>query len=239
MCDQSRYVGNCLLRSMDSAVRNRLLEKSEIVSLPAEQVIYEPGRHLTHVYFPIDLVASLLYTTRSGSTSEVAIVGNDGMLGVSVCLGGDCTPTYAVVLNAGSAYRVRVQLVRDELMRCESLQTLLLRYVQTLMTQASMMAACNRHHSIDQQLRRLLLMSMDRLGSGELFMTHELIANCLGVRREGITEAARHLQSAGIIAYHRGRIHILDRSRLETTCCECYSVVKREAEFLFPLPQAA
>ncbi len=207
--------------------------------MPAEQVICEPGRKLAHVYFPINLVASLLYTTRGGSTSEVAMVGNDGMLGVPVCLGGECTPTHAVVLNTGSTYRVRAQVMRDEIARSVSLQGLLLRYVQALMNQASLMAACNRHHSIDQQLRRLLLMSMDRLKSNRLFMTHESIANCLGVRREGITQAACRLQASGIICYRRGQIDVLDRRLLEASCCECYSVVKREAEILFPLSQAA
>jgi CRP-like cAMP-binding protein len=223
---------------MPPAIRDHLRAHLEIVNLPVGRVIYEPGGRLTHVYFPIDLIASLLYTTRNGSSSEIAIVGNDGMLGVAVCLGGDCTPDHAVVLSAGTAYRLKAHVLREEIAHSEALQRLLLRYVQALMTQTALVAACHRHHSVDQQLRRLLLMSIDRLSTNQLLMTHELIANSLGVRREGITEAAGRLQAAGIIAYRRGQITILDRNRLEQACCECYAVVKKEADFLL-LPMAA
>lgn len=231
--------GNCLLAEMPAPVRDRIVASAEIVSLPTGHQIYEPGGRLHYLYFPIDLTAALLCTTRNGSSSEVAIVGNEGMLGVAVCLGGECTPDHVVVLNSGSAYRFKAQILREQLGKSGALQALLLRYVQTLMTQAAQAAACHRHHSVDQQLCRLLLMSIDRLPSNQLAMTHELIANCLGVRREGITEAARRLQAAGIISYRRGQINILDRPRLEQACCECYAMARKEVDILSVLPMAA
>ena len=219
---------NHLLRAMAPEIRQHLLAAAELVRLKAGEVLYEPGERLRYAYFPVDLVAILLYTGQDGTSSEYATVGNDGMLSVALFLGAEQTPHHAVVLNGGTAYRVNAAALREEVTHSPVLRRVLLRYVQSLITQTALMAACHRHHSVEQQLRRLLLMSMDRLPDNNLSMTQEMIATSMGVRREGITKAAGELQAKGIIAYRRGHITILDRKQLEHSCCECYSVVKRD-----------
>ena len=199
------------------------------------QVIYESGGELGHVYFPAPgCIVSMLYVMVDGASAEIAVVGNEGMVGIALFMGGGTTPSRAVVQSAGQAYRLPSKALQDEFHRHSGLQILLLRYTQALITQMSQTAVCNRHHSVDQQLCRWLLLSLDRLSSNELTMTQELIANMLGVRREGVTEAAGKLQADGIIRYSRGSITILDRSALETRVCECYGVVKREYDRLLP-----
>jgi CRP-like cAMP-binding protein len=195
-------------------------------------VLYESGSVLHHVYFPTDSIISLLYVLEDGASAEIAVVGNEGIIGVALFMGGETTPSRAVVQSAGSAYRLKGQLLKQEFNRSGAMQHLLLRYTQALLTQMAQTAVCNRHHSVDQQLCRWLLLSLDRLASNELSMTQELIANMLGVRREGVTEAAGKLQSAGLITYSRGRITVVDRSGLEARVCECYAVVKAESDRL-------
>jgi CRP-like cAMP-binding protein len=190
--------------------------------------LYEPGSQLQHVYFPTTAIVSLLYVMESGSSAEIAGVGNEGMLGIALFMGGDTTPSSAVVQTAGHGYRLSGRLLKEEFNRGGLMQRLLLRYTQALLTQMCQTAACNRHHSIAQQLCRWLLLTLDRLPSNELIMTQELVANALGVRREGVTEAAGHLQAAGCIRYRRGHIAVLDRAGLEARACECYAVVKKE-----------
>ena len=197
-------------------------------------VLYEPGVQLRHVYLPTTSIVSLLDVMEDGASAEIAVVGNEGILGISIFMGGETTPSRAVVQSAGYGYRLKAQLIKNEFGRFGAMMQLLLRYTQALITQMSQTAVCNRHHSIDQQLCRWLLLSLDRLSSNELTMTQELIANMLGVRREGVTEAAGKLQAAGLIRYHRGNITVLDRPGLETRCCECYEVVKREFDRLLP-----
>jgi CRP-like cAMP-binding protein len=197
-------------------------------------VIYESGSALEHVYFPTDCIISLLYVMEDGSSAEIAIVGCEGMVGVALFMGGESTPSRAVVQSAGHAYRLSGKLVKEEFVRAGAMQYLLLRYTQALLTQMAQTAVCNRHHSVDQQLCRWLLLSLDRLASNDLTMTQELIANMLGVRREGVTEAAGKLQAAGLIRYSRGHITVLDRPRLEARVCECYAVVKKEFDRLLP-----
>ncbi len=197
-------------------------------------VLYEPGVKLRHVYFPTTSIVSLLYVMEDGASAEIAIVGNEGILGISLFMGGDTTPSRAVVQSAGHAYRLKSELMKSEFERFGSTMHLLLRYTQALITQMAQTAVCNRHHSIDQQLCRWLLLSLDRLASNELTMTQELIANMLGVRREGVTEAAGKLQNAGLIRYTRGRIEVLDRGGIEARSCECYQVVKTEFDRLLP-----
>jgi CRP-like cAMP-binding protein len=187
---------------------------------------------LLHVYFPITSIVSLLYVLESGASAEIAVVGNEGILGISLFMGGETTPSRAVVQSAGYGYRLKAELIKREFQRAGAAMTLLLRYTQALITQMTQTAVCNRHHSVDQQLCRWLLLSLDRLSTFELTMTQELIANMLGVRREGVTEAAGKLQRAGIIRYSRGRITVLDRERLESNVCECYAVVQKEFERL-------
>jgi CRP-like cAMP-binding protein len=189
---------------------------------------------MRHVYFPTTSIVSLLYVMEDGSSAEIAVVGNEGIVGVSLFMGGETTSSWAVVQSAGFAYRLNGQLLKDAFFRAGPLQRLLLRYTQALLTQMAQTAVCNRHHSVDQQLCRWLLLSLDRLPSNELVMTQELIANMLGVRREGVTEAAGHLQHAGLISYARGKITVTDRAGLEARVCECYRVVKTESDRLLP-----
>jgi len=198
--------------------------------MPLGKVLYESGDALKHVYFPVDCIVSLLYVLESGASAEISVVGNEGLIGVALFMGGETTPNRALVQSAGHAYRLEGQRLKDEFHRNGGLQLLLLRYTQTLITQMAQTAVCNRHHSVDQQLCRWLLLSLDRLSSSELVMTQELIANMLGVRREGVTEAAGKLQKLGVIRYSRGRITVLDWPQLEQLCCECYSVVKTESD---------
>ena len=196
------------------------------------EAIYESGGRLQHVYFPTTAIVSLLYVMEDGASAEIAIVGNEGVLGIALFMGGETTPSRAVVQSAGYGYRLRAQLLKDEFNRAGPMMHLLLRYTQALITQMAQTAVCNRHHSVEQQLCRWLLLSLDRLSTHELTMTQELIANMLGVRREGVTEAAGNLQRAGLIRYSRGRITVLDRPRLEQEVCECYKVVKKEFDRL-------
>jgi CRP-like cAMP-binding protein len=225
---------NHLLRALPKAERERLLPHLQLVDMQLGLVLYEPGRQLRHVYFPTTSIVSLLYVLENGSSAEIAVVGNEGMVGVALFLGGDTTPSRAVVQNAGQAYRLQGRLLKGEFYRALSLQLLLMRYSQALLTQMSQTAACNRHHSVDQQLCRWLLLSLDLLPTNKVSMTQQLIANMLGVRREGVTEAAGKLQAEGLIRYTRGRITVLDRPCLEAQCCECYQVVKAEFDRLLP-----
>jgi CRP-like cAMP-binding protein len=198
------------------------------------EALYESGSRMRHVFFPTTSIVSLLYVMEDGASAEIAIVGNEGIVGVSLFMGGETTPSRAVVQSAGHAYRLKGQTLKEEFYRAGPMQRLLLRYTQALLTQMAQTAVCNRHHSLDQQLCRWLLLSLDRLRSNELIMTQELIANMLGVRREGVTEAAGNLQRAGLIEYSRGRITVLDRPGLEARSCECYGVVRKEFERLLP-----
>ena len=199
-------------------------------------VLYESGATLRHVFFPTTSIVSLLYVMADGASAEIAIVGNEGVLGISLFMGGETTPSRAIVQSAGHAFRIKAELLKGEFARFGATMQLLLRYTQALITQMSQTAVCNRHHSVDQQLCRWLLLSLDRLTSNELSMTQELIANMLGVRREGVTEAAGKLQDAGLIRYQRGKITVLDRLGLEARSCECYQVVKAEFDRLLPSP---
>lgn len=225
---------NHLLSALPAADYERIAAHLEHVSLKLGDVLYEPGVRLRYVYFPTTAIVSLLYVMEDGASAEIAIVGNEGILGVSLFMGGETTPSRAVVQSAGFGYRLRAQLLKDEFSRFGPFLRLLLRYTQALITQMAQTAVCNRHHSVDQQLCRWLLLSLDRLASSELSMTQELIANMLGVRREGVTEAAGKLQQAGVIHYRRGRITVLDRPHLEARSCECYQVVKTEFDRLLP-----
>jgi CRP-like cAMP-binding protein len=211
----------------------------EATEMALGQVMYEPGTTLSHVYFPTTAIVSLLYVMKNGAPAEIAVVGNEGLVGVSIFMGGESTPSRAVVQSAGHGFRLKSQILKDEFGQNASVLHLLLRYAQALITQMAQTAVCNRHHSLDQQLCRWLLLSLDRLQSSELIMTQELIANMLGVRREGVTEGATKLQDAGLIRYARGRITVLDRAGLEQRSCECYAVVKQEYDRLLPLKLAA
>jgi CRP-like cAMP-binding protein len=225
---------NHLLSAIPEAEWERFAIHLAPVQLRLGDVIYESGTEQPHVYFPTNSIVSLLYVMEDGSSAEIAIVGNEGLVGISLFMGGGTTPSRAVVQSAGHAFRMRAQFIRDEFVLAGRVQQLFLRYTQALLTQMGQTAVCNRHHTVDQQLCRWLLMSLDRLSSNELTMTQELIANMLGVRREGVTEAAGKLQRAGVIQYNRGRIRVLDRPRLERMACECYGVVHREFERLLP-----
>jgi CRP-like cAMP-binding protein len=202
--------------------------------MPLGHVLYESGIPLRHVYFPITSIVSLLYVMEDGASAEIAVVGNEGVVGVSLFMGGETTNNRAVVQSAGHAYRLKGPLLKEEFFRAGPMQRLLLRYTQALLTQMAQTAVCNRHHTLDQQFCRWLLLSLDRLSSNELVMTQELIANMLGVRREGVTEAAGNVQRAGLIEYRRGHISVLDRSGLEARACECYAGVKKEFDRLLP-----
>ena len=206
----------------------------ERVEMPLGQVIYESGSTLSHVYFPTTAIVSLLYVMQNGASAEIAVVGNEGIVGISLFMGGDSTPSRAVVQSAGRGLRLKAEIMKDSFNGSGPVLHLLLRYTQALITQMAQTAVCNRHHSLDQQLCRWLLLSLDRLRSNELVMTQELIANMLGVRREGVTEGALKLQQLGLIRYVRGHITVLDRAGLETRSCECYSVVKKEYDRLLP-----
>jgi len=219
---------NHLLAALPADEFQRLAAHLEGVSMPLGEVLYEPGGQLRHAYFPTTSIVSLHYVTESGASAETAGVGNEGVVGVSLFMGGDTTPSSAVVQTAGYGYRLDRHLLKAEFDRAGPLQRLLLRYTQALMTQMAQTAVCNRHHSLEQQLCRWLLLTLDRLPSNELTMTQELVAGMLGVRREGVTEAAGNLQRAGLISYRRGHISVLDRQGLETQTCECYGVVKKE-----------
>jgi CRP-like cAMP-binding protein len=225
---------NSLLAALPDPEWRRWEPLLEEVDMPLGHVMYESGAALTHVYFPTTSIVSLLYVMEDGDSAEIAVVGNEGLVGVSLFMGGESTPSRAVVQSAGRGLRLEAQLMKDEFNRAGPVLHLLLRYTQALMTQMSQTSVCNRHHSLDQQLCRWLLLSLDRLRANELAMTQELIANMLGVRREGVTEAASKLQQAGLISYSRGRITVLDRPGLEKRTCECYAVVKREYDRLLP-----
>ncbi|MGB8434721.1 MAG: Crp/Fnr family transcriptional regulator [Burkholderiales bacterium] len=225
---------NQLLAVLPEGERERLYSHLEPVSMKLGQVVYESGSRQEYVYFPTSAIVSLLYVMADGASAEIAVVGNEGMVGISLFMGGETTPSRAVVQSAGQAFRLSGQLMKREFTRAGPMQHLLLRYTQALLTQMAQTAVCNRHHSVDQQLCRWLLLSLDRLPTNKLTMTQELIANMLGVRREGVTEAAGKLQSAGLIQYSRGRIAVLDRPGLEARACECYAVVKRECDRLLP-----
>jgi CRP-like cAMP-binding protein len=223
---------NRLLAALTEEARQRLFPFLDLVALPLGKVLYEPGDTLQHVFFPTDSIVSLLYVMESGASAEISVVGNEGMIGIALFMGGESTPSRALVQSSGAAWRLSGQRLKDEFNRHSELMLLLLRYTQSLITQMAQTAVCNRHHHIDQQLCRWLLLSLDRLPSNKLTMTQELIANMLGVRREGVTEAAGKLQDLGVIKYQRGTITVLDRAKLEELCCECYAVVKTETERL-------
>jgi CRP-like cAMP-binding protein len=223
---------NHLLAALSGAERDRLYPHLRMVPMPLGKVLYESGDLLRYVYFPTDSIVSLLYVLADGASAEISVVGNEGLIGIALFMGGETTPSRAIVQSGGHAYRLNGQLLKDEFHRNGELQLLLLRYTQALITQMAQTAVCNRHHSVDQQLCRWLLLSLDRLSSNQLTMTQELIANMLGVRREGVTEAAGKLHKLGVIRYARGRITVLDRPKLEQLCCECYAVVKKESDRL-------
>src|SRR6186713_263585 len=225
---------NHILSALPDEERDRLFPHLSFVSMPLGKVLYESGETLKHIYFPTDSIVSLLYVMKDGASAEIAVVGNEGLVGISLFMGGETTPSRAVVQSAGRAYRLRAKVLKSEFEFGGALQHLLQRYTQALITQMAQTAVCNRHHSIEQQLCRWLLLSVDRLPSNELTMTQDLIANMLGVRREGVTASAGKLQEAGLIRYSRGRITILDRARLEKRVCECYAVVKKECDRLLP-----
>jgi CRP-like cAMP-binding protein len=234
MLDSAEPRNNFLLAALPDAEWRRWQSLLEKVEMPLGQVLYEPGTKLTHVYFPTTSIVSLLYVMENGASAEIAVVGNEGLVGVALFMGGESTPSRAVVQSAGHGLRLKAQLMKNEFNRAGPVLHLLLRYTQALITQMAQTAACNRHHTLDQQLCRWLLLSLDRLVTNELAMTQGLIANMLGVRREGVTEAALKLQEVGLISYTRGRITVLDRPALEKRTCECYAVVKREYDRLLP-----
>jgi CRP-like cAMP-binding protein len=223
---------NHLLAALPPAEFGRLSLHLERVPMRLGDALYEPGGRLRHVYFPTTSIVSLLYVMEDGASAEIAVVGNEGILGIALFMGGETTPSRAVVQSAGHGYRLRAQVLKREFNRNGAMMHLLLRYTQALITQMAQTAVCNRHHTVEQQLCRWLLLSLDRLSTQELTMTQELIANMLGVRREGVTEAAGTLQRAGVIRYSRGRITVLNRQRLEREVCECYAVVKKEFDRL-------
>ena len=225
---------NHLLAALPAAEHERIFPHLQFVAMPLGTVLYESGDALRHVYFPTDAIVSLLYVMQDGASAEISVVGNEGLVGVSLFMGGETTPSRAIVQSAGGAYRLLGQRLKEEFARHGSLQILLLRYTLALLTQMAQTAVCNRHHSVDQQLCRWLLLSLDRLEGNQLAMTQELIANMLGVRREGVTEAAGQLQHDGLIKYSRGHIKIINRAGLEKRVCECYSVVKKEYDRLLP-----
>jgi len=223
---------NRLLASLPRATYDKLLPLLEPAPLPLGMALYESGGAQGYVYFPTTAIVSLLYVLENGASAEIAITGNEGLVGISLFMGGETTPSRAVVQSAGTGYRLRASVMKKEFESDGDLQHLLLRYTQALITQMAQTAVCNRHHSVDQQLCRWLLLSLDRLPDSELVMTQELIANMLGVRREGVTEAAGKLQAAGLIEYSRGKITVPDRPKLEARVCDCYAVVKREYDRL-------
>lgn len=227
---------NHLIRALPLIEYSRWLNNLERVDLRLGQVLYEAGGVLSHVYFPTTAIVSLLYVMANGASAEIAVVGNEGLVGISIFMGGESTPSRAIVQSAGRAFRIKSETIKDEFGRSSSVLQLFLRYTQALITQMAQTAVCNRHHSLDQQLCRWILLSLDRLKGYELVMTQGLIANMLGVRRQGVTQSALKLQTDGLIRYQRGRITILDRRKLEHRCCECYAVVKKEYDRLLPDP---
>jgi CRP-like cAMP-binding protein len=230
---------NQLLAALPRDQRERWLPHLEHVEMPLGQVLYEPGSTLSHVYFPTTAIVSLLYVMKNGESAEIAVVGNEGVVGVSLFMGGESTSSRALVQSAGGAFRLTAELMKEEFYQAGPVLHLLLRYTQALITQMVQTAACNRHHSLDQQLCRWLLLSLDRLQGSEMVMTQQLIANMLGIPREGATEGALKLHSAGLIDYSSGRIQVLDRAGLERRTCECYAVVKKEYDRLLPDKLAA
>jgi CRP-like cAMP-binding protein len=242
MADMMRDFGapqqNNLLAAMPLQERDRLEPYLKLVPMQLGRVVYEAGGGQRYVYFPTDCIVSLLYVMKDGASAEISVVGNDGIVGVALFMGGETTPSRAVVQSAGSAYRLLGRRLKEEFYRHGKTQLLLLRYTQALLTQMAQTAVCNRHHGVEQQLCRWLLLSLDRLPSNQLNMTQELIANMLGVRREGVAAAAARLQRIGAIRYSRGRLMVLDRPKLEELCCECYAVVKQETDRLLPWPDA-
>jgi len=225
---------NHLIAALPSPEAKRWLPLLESVDMPLGSVLYESGGTLRHVYFPTTSIVSLLYVMENGASAEIAVVGNEGIVGVSIFMGGESTPSRAVVQSAGHGFRLQANTMKEEFNRAGPVLHLFLRYTQALITQMSQTAVCNRHHTLDQQLCRWLLLSLDRLQGNQLVMTQELIANMLGVRREGVTEGALKLQHAGLISYARGHITVLDRNGLEKRSCECYAVVKKEYDRLLP-----
>jgi CRP-like cAMP-binding protein len=223
---------NHILDALPQPEREQLFPHLKLVPLPLGMVVYESGAALRHIYFPTNSIVSLLYVMEDGASAEIAVVGNEGVIGVSLFMGGETTPSRAIVQSAGYAYRLTGARLKQEFSRHGELLHILLRYTQSLLTQMSQTAVCNRHHTLDQQLCRWLLLSLDRLSGNRLDMTQELIANMLGVRREGVTDAAGKLQKLGVIKYSRGKITVLDRPQLERLSCECYGVVKRESDRL-------
>jgi CRP-like cAMP-binding protein len=234
MANECQAKDNHLLSVLPDIEWARLSPQLVLVDMPLGHVVYESGDRLDHVYFPTSSIVSLLYVMEDGSSAEIAIVGNEGIIGIALFMGGETMPNRAIVQSAGEAYRLDARILKEEFHRAGPVQRLLLRYTQALITQMAQTAVCNRHHSIDQQLCRWLLLSLDRLPSNELKMTQELIANMLGVRRSGVTEAALKLQDAGLIRYSHGHIEVLDRPGLEKRVCECYNVVRREFDRLLP-----
>lgn len=232
MSDAPDIMQNHLLAALSESARQRIVPKLKRVEMALGQVIYESGQTIEYVYFPGNCIISLLYVTINGSSAEISVVGKEGMVGVAVVMGGESTPNRLVVQSSGYAYRMPAAELTREFNEHSEVRILTLRFTQALITQMSQTAVCNRHHSIDQQLCRWLLLSLDRLESNQLNMTQELIANMLGVRREGVTEAAGKLQKQGVIEYRRGKIIVLDRPRLEALCCECYAVVRHETNRL-------
>ena len=229
---------NHLLASLPATEWARWEPLLEPVELPLGEILYESGGTMSHVYFPVNAIVSLLYVMEDGASAEIAVVGKEGLVGISLFMGGGSTPSRAVVQSAGRGFRLKAKALKDEFGRSGAVMHLLLRYTQALITQMAQTAVCNRHHSLDQQLCRWLLLSLDRLDGRELVMTQELIANMLGVRRGGVTEGAGKLQDAGLIRYARGRITVLDRKGLEQRTCECYAVVKKEYDRLLPAQPA-
>ena len=230
---------NRLLAALPAAELNRWLPQLEFVDMPLGQVLYESGKTEHYVYFPTSAIVSLLYVMKNGDSAEIAVVGHEGIVGISLFMGGNSTPSRAVVQSAGKGFRLTAQVMKQEFDQSGPVMHLLLRYTQALITQMAQTAVCNRHHSLDQQLCRWLLLSLDRLPGNELVMTQELIANMLGVRREGVTEAALKVQKAGLIRYVRGRITVVDRIGLEERSCECYEVVRKEYDRLLSIGSAA
>jgi CRP-like cAMP-binding protein len=225
---------NQLLATLSPGKLNRM--NLQLISLPLGKVLHEPGQAQAYTFFPVDCIVSLLYVLNDGDSAEISVVGNDGVVGIVSFMGGETTQSRAMVQSAGRAFQMAGYHLKELFRTDDVIQSVLLRYTQALMTQMGQTAVCNRHHTVDQQLCRWLLLSLDRLPSNHLTMTQELIANMLGVRREGVTEAAGKLEKLGVIRYTRGRITVLDRSKLEQLCCECYAVVKRETDRLRPLP---
>ena len=225
---------NELIAAFDSSAWSQIAGQLELVDLPLGEVLYEPGITMRYIYFPVSAIISLLYVMEDGYSAEIAVVGKEGLLGISLLLGGENTPSRAVVQSGGYGYRIKAELLKTEFNRCGQIHDVLLRYTQALMTQMTQTAACNRHHSLEQQLCRWLLLSLDRLPNNRLLMTQELIASMLGVRRAGVTEVAGKLQRAGLIKYRRGDIEVIDRKGLVAKVCECYAVVKKEYDRLLP-----